>query len=240
MSGSSVFTRSGIRISIRYAKASAQRCVVIAPGFFQSKETRTFKRIEEDLRQATGASVLSMDFRGHGRSSGLYTFSAHETEDLKAVLEHARQNHGRVGVLGFSYGGAIALLEQAAFGGIDSLVCVSSPMAASGIEFKWWTPQAFKIGVLRFELGVGCRAGHPFLPKVRALDVVSRAKIPVFFMHGDKDPTVGQRHSQALYTAAAEPKRLKIFKNGNHAEELYRQFPAEFMREVSSWFLETL
>ena len=185
--------------------------------------------------------IVSMDFRGHGKSEGSYTFSACEKEDLKAVVDYTRQHYQKVGVLGFSYGGSIALIEQAEFRNIDSLVCVSSPMASEKIEFKWWTPNAIKLGIKGLERGAGVRPGNPYLKKIRPIDVVQDvAPTPVFFIHGDQDPTVDHSHSRRLYESAMEPKKLKIFGRGSHAEELYRKYPESFVQDVIGWFRSTL
>ncbi len=230
---------SGIKISIRRRKNDAASVVIVAPGFFQSKETRTFKRIENDL--SSEFDVISMDFRGHGKSGGLYTFSAREADDLKAVADYARAGYARVGVLGFSYGGTIAILETALHKNIDSLVCVGSPMASEEVEFKWWTFDAMKLGLSGLEAGAGVRSGNPYLKKTRAIDAVSEiGPVPILFVHGEKDPTVSARHSRQMYAKAPGTKKLKIFEQGSHAEELYRQYPVEFMSAVKDWFRQTL
>ena len=114
-----VQTTSGLRISIHHLKSEKDRVIVIAPGFFQSKETASFKKIESEVAKI-GFDVISMDFRGHGKSKGFYTFSALEKEDLKAVIDYAKKYYKKVGVLGFSYGGTIAIIEHAEFKNIDS------------------------------------------------------------------------------------------------------------------------
>ena len=232
-------TPSDMRISIRHTRKIFPHVVVVAPGFFQSKETKTFKDLEKDLQKFTG--VISMDFRGHGRSGGGYTFSADEKEDLKTVLDYAKGHYKKVGVLGFSYGGAIAMIEQAEFSNIDSMVCVSSPMASDEVEFKWWTPDAVKLGIKGLEPGAGVRPANPFLQKIKPIDIISLiSPTPIFFIHGTDDPTVGVRHCRCLYERANEPKKVKIFERGSHAEEIYRQFRDPFVSEIRKWFSETL
>lgn len=239
MQNKSLRTPSGVQISIRHERVAKESVIVVAHGFFQSKETKTFRNIEKEFMDAF--DVISMDFRGHGKSEGFYTFSSLEKEDLKAVVDYAREHYKKVGVLGFSYGGSIAIIEQAEFRNIDSIICVSSPMASDEIEFKWWTPDAVKLGVKGLEPGAGVRPGNPWLEKVKAINVVSLVSpSPIFFIHGDKDPTVHHRHSQMLYNAAKEPKVLKILPAGSHAEELYRQFPKQFIEEAKNWFFDTL
>lgn len=98
-----VLTSDGIRVSFDLYEGLGQDTVlVICPGFFQSKDTATFQAMAKRL--AESASVIAMDFRGHGRSSGLYTFSAKEGADLEAVLEWAGARYTNAGVLGFSMG----------------------------------------------------------------------------------------------------------------------------------------
>jgi pimeloyl-ACP methyl ester carboxylesterase len=232
-------TGCGVRISIRENRIGSDLAIIIAPGFFQSKETKTFRSIEADL--AGRFDVISMDYRGHGKSGGLFTFSAKESEDLKAVLDYARERYQRVGVLGFSYGGTIALLEQERYRNIDSIACVSSPMASKEIEFAWWLPRSLKLGYKGLERGAGARIGNPFMDKVNAIDIVEKlSPTPLFFIHGDEDPTVFQRHTDMLYEKSAEPKKKFIFTKASHAEEIYRQYPKLFIKLVIDWFDQTL
>ena len=75
-----------------------------------------------------GAGVLSIDFRGHGRSGGRSTVGAEEIHDVAAAVAWMRA-HGyqRVAVLGWSMGGS-AVLRYAGLGGdTDAVVSVSSP-----------------------------------------------------------------------------------------------------------------
>lgn len=233
-------TASGLKISIHHLKNEKERVVIVAPGFFQSKLTATFKKLANDIL-AGGFDVISMDFRGHGKSEGLYTFSALEKEDLKAVLDYAKDHYKKIGVLGFSYGGSIAIIEQAEFRNIDSIACVGSPMASDEIEFKWWTLNAIKLGIKGLEPGAGVRPGNPRLQKIKPIDVISSiAPTPILLIHGAEDPTVGVRHSRELYQNAKEPKELRIFEKASHAEDIYRDYPNEFMDLVKQWFEKTL
>ena len=233
--------QDGVRISVdRYAEPGRTAVLVICPGFFKSKETPTFQRMARAL--AIGRDVLCMDFRGHGRSGGLYTFSAREGSDLEAVLTWARERYERIGLLGFSLGGAIAIntlnrnRER-----VVSLMTVGAPCVFDEIEFKWWTPAAIRSGIRGLERGAGCRPGNLFLKKERPLEhIAALHPLPVCFVHGDRDATVGVQHSHRLYDAAREPKRLEIIKDGGHAEALFRDDPNGFVRLVQPWCADTL
>jgi pimeloyl-ACP methyl ester carboxylesterase len=232
----------GVTISVHHYHhgASRETLVIICPGFFQSKETPTFRRLSEALAQTR--DVACMDFRGHGRSGGLYTFSATEGEDLDAVLRWAAPRYARIGVLGFSLGGAVALTTASRRPeAVQSLVAVSAPCVFEDIEFRFWTREGLRTGLQGLERGCGCRPGNPLLEKERALDAVRRLRaVPLLVIHGTQDAIVGVEHSRRLYAEASEPKRLELVEGGGHAEALFRDDPAGFCRLVEVWWAQTL
>jgi pimeloyl-ACP methyl ester carboxylesterase len=212
----------------------------MCPGFFKSKETATFRRLGEAL--ARDRDVITMDFRGHGRSGGWYTFSAREGADLEAVLAWTETRYPVIGILGFSLGGAIAINTVSRRPGrVRSLIAVSAPAVFRDIEFKWWTPEAIRRAILGLGPGAGCRPGSLWLKKDTPLERIAQlVSVPVLLMHGTRDMVVGARHSHRLYAAAREPKRLEIIERGSHAEAIYQDRPEEFLRIVNQWFGETL
>lgn len=236
-----ISTIDGVQISCDlYQKAGRDTVVVICPGFFQSKDTPTFQRLAGVL--ADSRDVLAMDFRGHGRSSGLYTFSAKECIDLEAVLDWARQRYQRIGILGFSLGAAIAINTLSKRQDhVQSLIAVSAPATFEEIEFKWWTPEAMRTGLDGLEPGAGCRPGNLLLKKERPTEHLQKLKpMPIFFIHGSRDVIVGVEHSRRLYAVASEPKRLEIIEGGSHAEALFRSDPTRFCDLVNVWWAKTL
>ena len=145
-----------VRISFDlYRKPGRDAVVIICPGFFQSKETPTFQRLSQAL--AKECDAICMDFRGHGKSGGLFTFSAWESADLEAVLDWAEKRYRRIGILGFSLGAATTINLASHRKDITTLIAVSAPSAFEDIEFQFWTPEAIKTGIAGLEPGAGCR-----------------------------------------------------------------------------------
>lgn len=241
MTRHTVETADGERIAMRCYQADSRTTVVLlCPGFFKSAQTPTFDRLGRAL--AGTHDVVSMDFRGHGHSSGLYTFSAKEGADFDAVIGWAAARYATIGVVGFSMGAAIAINGVKRHPAvIRSLVLVSAPFEFEEIEMKFWTPQAIRSGWRGLEPGAGCRMGEPFLPKERPLDAVRRLDgLPKLFIHGTRDMIVDVRHAHRLYEAAPNPKRLAIIEGGSHAEALFRDAPSAFTALLSEWLQETL
>lgn len=234
-SAHAVSTSDGIRaVFDRYASGRSH-VLVICPGFFQSRSARDFQQLARACSEQT--DVISLDFRGHGDSNGLYTFSAREGAELQAILDWAKARYERAVVMGFSLGGAIALNTVGSYRPfVEGLVAVSAPASFEDIEFKFWTPEAIRTGWESLGKGIGCRPGNPCLPKQRPVESVAQLSgLPLLFVHGTNDVIVGVEHSRRLFAAASEPKRLELIDGGGHAEVLFRRDPEGFVRLVSQW-----
>lgn len=236
-----VKTSDGIRIAfVLYAGGKKGRSVVvICPGFFQSKDTHTFRQLSRDL--AGVSDVVCMDFRGHGRSEGLYTFSAREGKDLEAVLGWVRNRYPTIHLVGFSLGGAVVLNTAARFPEVARTVtAVSAPSSFREIEYRFWTPDAIRTGLRTYGPGVGCRPGPVWLKKERPSDSIRKIfSIPVLLIHGTRDPIITHHHSERLHRTANNPKQLELISGGGHAEELYRENPSKFISLIEKWMTRT-
>lgn len=235
-------TADGVRVSLGvYGDDVVETAVIICPGFFQSKETAAFRQVSQALA-GDDQDVLCMDFRGHGASSGLFTFSAREEAELETVLAWARARYRRIVVMGFSLGGAIAINTLSRRrNGVAGLIAVSAPAAFEDIECQFWTPEAIRTGLRGLGHGSGCRPGNPFLKKPRPVDQIARLEgLPLLFIHGTQDVIVGVGHSRRLFGAAREPKQLEIIDGGSHAEALFLDDPPGFIGLVKPWVDRTL
>jgi pimeloyl-ACP methyl ester carboxylesterase len=215
-----------------------QSAVIVCHGFFKSKQAGIFQRISRWL--ARDYDVITMDFRGHGASSGWFTFSAREQADLDAVLDWAAPRYARLSVIGFSMGAAVAINTAVQRREIRSVVAVSAPSSFRDVEAKFWTWGAIRGGIEGLGRGSGCRFWNPFLRKRRPVDSIRQLAIPVLLIHGTKDMIISDRHSRRLFDAAQGVKQLEIISGGSHAEGLFRHYPETFCRVVEEWFALTL
>lgn len=228
-------TQDKVRISYTRFSSGHDDVLVIAPGFNQTKDTRIFKKLALDFSK--DFDCISFDVRGHGKSKGTYTFGSEEGKDLKAILDYAHQYYNKVHLIAFSISALVAVNEVSKSNNVSTLILVSCPMSFEEIEGHFWTPEAMKIGFASVKEGdVIITLGNPFSRKEKAIDNIGKVKIPVLFIYGAKDPIIKIRHSEILYEKANFPKKLVVIKEGSHAEDLYRQFPDEFMRTCREFF----
>lgn len=236
-------TSDNISISYNHYKKNSDTVIIVCPGFFNSKDNRWMRKAVDML--SARYDVISFDFRGHGKSGGVYTWSAKEDLDLDAVINYAKScGYKHIGILAFSLGAAASINEAAVRGDIDSMVLISCPSRFQHINFNFWELGMFsdlKDNIDCKWEGKGARAGSIFLKKKDPIDSVRLIKsTPILFIHGDADWVVKSRHSERLYAAATTEKRIEIVKGGLHAERLL-QFHYESMRDIIlDWFARTI
>ena len=189
--------------------------------------------------------VFMFDFRGHGKSSGLFTWISNEGKDLKAVLDYIEGKYKKTGMIAFSLGASVAINVLAQDKRVDALICVSVPSDPDKIDYHFWNLDlkndlAYTLFTADGLKGRGFRPGAFWLKKQKPIDNIDKLNIPVCYIHGEKDWVVKPWHSQVLFEKTQTKKKVVIIKNGSHAEYLMKNSKEEFIREIRSWFASTM
>lgn len=80
---------------------------------------------------AEGFSALRFNFRGVGDSTGTHGLGREELNDVSAAITYAANNcHKTVGIVGWSFGAAVALRWQAIAGSSMSYVGIAPPVTS--------------------------------------------------------------------------------------------------------------
>ena len=214
-------TKDNIKIEINYFKGGFDSVIVIAPGWCMTKDSKAFFEMEKEFSKEF--DIISLDFRGHGRSKGFYTFGAKEEKDLDAVFDFIKnKNYKNVYLMGFSLGGMVSIL-YAAKNKIDKLVVISAPCDFNKIENKMYKKEAWLETFKKFELKRFLSIRPSIIPhkKEKPIDYIDKINIPVLFITGKKDPTVYFWHTEELYKKAKCKKELFIYEKRIHAEDLF-------------------
>lgn len=212
----------GLRLSGWFLPSAGTRDGVVLCHGFQTGR-REMLPLALALRDR-GHHVLLFDFRSHGESEGRWTSCGLlETLDLEGAVRHLLSRPevegGRIGVLGFSMGGAVALLTAARMPEIRAVVADSSfatlkEVAAVALGSLYRLPR-FPVVALALwfsERLVGVQAD-----RIRPLDAVADlAPRPILLIHGIEDRTVPLSEAYLLYEAAGEPKELWTVAGADH------------------------
>lgn len=228
-------TKDGTRIAINHYKTGHDEVLIIAHGWFMSKDSKYF----EDMSQTMGKSldVITMDFRGHGRSSGFYTFTSKEPQDLKCVVDYAKKHYKKVYLLGFSLGAALVLIHSALEKDVDKVIAVSAPNCFRKIENHMWKKEAWSAFIKKFEWSrfFSVRPNPIIQKKIPPITVIDKVEVPTLFIAGDKDPIVYSWHTKSLFDKANCKKSFVLFKGGCHAEDLFIQEREKFLGLCKTW-----
>ncbi len=234
-------TNDNIKIAINHYVGQKDSVIIICPGWFMTKDSKTFCKLAKDF--TPNFDVIAMDFRGHGKSGGFYTFTAKEELDLSAVINYAKEecNYKQIYLLGFSLGGALVLISAAKNSFINKVIAVSAPVNFLKIENHMYSPDAWIPTLFhKFEpkRWLTIRPGYIFHKKENPIDIVDKITIPTLFIAGEKDPTVFPWHTKTLYEKAICNKDYILMKNTRHAEDLYTDYPVEFIKLCQQWFVK--
>ena len=230
-----VKTEDNVKIAFNLYRTGHKSVVIICPGWFMTKDSKAFSILAEGLSEKY--DVIAMDFRGHGKSGGFYTFTSKEILDLKAVVEFAHKNYDEVNLAGFSLGGAVVLIYGAEFGGINRIIAVSAPCDFYKIENRMWHPNAWIPTFKKFEpkRWISVRPSLIIRKKIKPIDIVDKIQSPTLFVAGKNDVTVCPWHTEELFKKAVCKKKLEIFEDGIHAEDLFLAEPERFLKLCFDW-----
>ncbi|MEU2544525.1 alpha/beta fold hydrolase [Streptomyces roseolus] len=233
-------TRDGERLDAGHLRgpAGADLCVVMAHSFAGSRHKDAYRRLAAELHRT--ASVVTFDFRGHGRSSGLSTGGEREVHDLAAAVEFARARYPEVAAVGFSMGAAcVVRLAAAEPGLLRAAAAVSTPA-------RWQyrgTPRMRLVqgltstgpGRAALRLATGTRLSpRPWNPATESpLDAVPKvAPTPLLLVHGARDPYYPLATARALKEAAGPSADLWAEAATGHAEA---GTSTALMRRIGGW-----
>ncbi|MBQ2645125.1 alpha/beta hydrolase [bacterium] len=231
-----VITADGIEIAINQYQRGHKDVLIVAPGWFMCKNSKPFVNMAKDF--SNHFDVIVMNFRGHCESSGKFTFTSREYNDLNAVINYAKSKYKKVYVAGFSLGSATAIITQYKFHNADKLILVSPPVDFDKIENQFWKKEAFIPTLQKFELKTwtGIVPGKIWLNKIKPIDIIAQIPdTPMLFIAGEKDPTINIWHTIELYNNANQPKKLVIFEKSIHAEDIYLANNKRFIDVCIKW-----
>jgi uncharacterized protein len=179
-----------------------------------------------------GIAYFRFDHRGCGESQGDFrevtSLENRSTDLIRAIcaLKEAEDLDRPLGLFGSSFGGTV-VLSVAARMPVDAVVTFAAPVESRSIE-SVEAPDGdgpspdrhIDRERLRFDI-------TRILTSVRG----------VCAFHGDADETVPPSSAREIETRTGDPKRLWIFKNGDHRMS-DRDHQIDFLRESVRWFLE--
>jgi alpha-beta hydrolase superfamily lysophospholipase len=155
-----------------------------------------------------GFSVLAIDYRGFGKSSGELPSEQTVYEDARLAWQHLKTlqpDPKKRLIYGHSLGGAIAIdlasqpgQQQQARGLIVESTFTTLADVAKSLSYPWLPLQLL------------------LSQKFDAVDKIAQVGMPVLIVHGTSDRYVSSHFSEQLYAAAPPRKKLLLVEGGTH------------------------
>ena len=170
-----------------------------------------------------GYATVMIDLQAHGESSGdAITAGYLEQHDVRAAVKFARHQHPAepIGVIGVSLGGAAALLASPL--DIDALVLESVYLDIhhaihNRVTAKLGRLSAIPASLLLMQL-------QPRLgispTELRPIDHMPHIECPVYVVSGAEDQHTTESETQAMFSAASDPKQLWLVDGAAHVDLL--------------------
>ena len=178
---------------------------------------------------ARGFDVIAYDSRAHGESGGdVCTYGVYEKEDLARVLDRVATRP--IVLMGTSMGAAIALQAAAVDRRVAAVVAVSpfSDLRTAASERAPWfaskgnIAEAFRLAEAEGKFRVDDASPVAAAPRIA---------VPTLLVHGAKDDETPAAHSQRIFAALHDPKRLILVPNADHNHVI----DAQVWREIDAW-----
>jgi uncharacterized protein len=230
----------GLRLEGWFVPSQNGAVIMMQHGY---KSTRKELLNEAEMMYRHGYGILLTTVRAHDHSDGeMITFGMNEVNDLEAwyqyLLTRADIDPSKIGILGNSYGGMLAIQYAAQNENIKALVanCAFSSLndtVSTSVEYFTDLP-AFPFApliVFWAERETGFKTEDIDATKW----IAQISPRPVFLMQGGADVVISADSGQRLYEAAGEPKELWFDPELGHVQ-FDKERAAEFEKRVAEFF----
>jgi len=195
---------------------------------------------------AAGFNVLMFDFRAHGRSDGrMSTLGYLERQDVLGAVDLVRaRGISRIGLLGFSMGGIVAMLAAPICPDVQAVISDGGPASLKTALTVWaWergVPRPLGAVLAWLVLAVtSLRVGANQFRYEPVRWVGRIAPRPILFIHGERDPYIPPADFDALVAAANEPKEVWRVPEAGH-RTVDQVYPEEYRQRVVAFFEQHL
>ncbi|WP_423363965.1 alpha/beta hydrolase [Mycoplasma sp. P36-A1] len=236
----SVMSKDNLKLHAYQVKNhNANKWVIVFHGYMSQANAMFYTAADfNDF----GYNVLLPDARGHGKSEGNYIgMGWDERKDALVWIDQIIKNNKNAEIVlyGISMGGATvmntagenlpanvkAIVEDCGFSSINDIFAYQLKSIFNLPSFP----------IINFaSLTTKVRAGY-FLEDGNTLNQLNNAKVPMMFIHGDKDTFVPFEMLDKVYNAANVEKEKLIVKKAGHGQAKSVLGSYQYMKKVNNF-----
>lgn len=189
-------------------------------------------------------NLLFVDFRYFGNSGGsLTTIGFHEQKDLKAAIDFLeKEDFNKIGAMGFSLGGAVAILTAAKDQRLKAIVSDSTFANLDLMGYQFYQ----NLFILKYPLTYLTKLWAQIFLGINSNDIAPevaarKLKIPILLIHSKKDATIPFDNAQRIQKSLKNNPKAEFFflEEGTHGF-LPDNIQIEYREKVLEFFSKNL
>lgn len=172
-------------------------------------------------------NLFFFDFRYFGESEGKYTtLGWKEQKDLQAAVAYLKTRSGidsqKIGVMGFSLGGAVAVMGSGNIPEVKAIVADSPFASLDNLAESLFKKFSFLKKPLIWSTRQWCKLFLKFdFSVVSPVTAVGNSKTPLLLIHGDQDKQIPLENSKQIFDVAKSPVELWQVNEADHGEAYF-------------------
>ncbi len=246
-----VTTSDGYRLRGWFIDKGSDTTIVAIHGYTASKYEEDYMKPVIDMLARNGYNVVAFDFRAHGDSDGeITTLGLKEVEDYMRIIDWLKSEKpdkaGKIGVIGYSMGGAVTIMLSAKDKRINAAVA-DSPYIDVRESGRRWIMRLK--GIMRSLLLLvyplivrftASRAGIN-IDDLIMYKYADNIKIPFMIIAGRNDDLVALSEIKKFYDKLRRnnPKAILWVTDSGHVRTI-KDHPREYEEKVIGFFKEYL
>jgi fermentation-respiration switch protein FrsA (DUF1100 family) len=233
--------RDGVRLAGWYIPGQNKAALILLHGYSGNRLAVMFHA--QALAQA-GFGVLMMDLRAHGHSGGRGTFARGESmiSDTQAMVDFLRDrpevDAERIGILGVSIGGTMALQATARIPGLAAVVSDGAgPAAYDDLlpAHNFFNRVVMPVNRLFFHVAERSAPVDPLPPNQEVVGQIAPRPVLIISTGKGGEAALNER----IYDAAREPKTYWPLPDAPHAGA-WNRHPEAYAETIITFFQEIL
>ena len=241
----SVRSFDGLTLRGQWVPAENAMATIILFHGYRSHHLQDFAEIY-DYYRSLGLNLLLVRQRSQGKSEGKYiTFGVKERRDVLSWIDFHNRTHGvdNVYLGGMSMGASTVLFAAGEelppnVRGITADCGFSSPAEILSHIIKKDFRLPPKLVLPLMEVWARVLGGFSFY-ECNSRDTLSRAKVPILFIHGKADEFVPFWMSEVGYAACASEKEIHLIDDAGHGRS-YLHEPERLRNALADFFKRNL
>ena len=247
----SVRAKDGVLLKGWFIDKGSRATVLAIHGYTASKWEEEYMKPVIDLLARNGFNVAAFDFRAHGDSGGgMTTLGVKEVEDYKEIISWLKSSKAskaeKVGVIGYSMGGAVTIMLAASDERVNAAIADSPYINILTSGRRW-------IMRLRGFLRTSLLIAYPLIVRftaskagIRVDDLImykyaKRIRIPFMIIAGIKDDLVPLNEVRDFFDKLKDnnPEATLWVTESGHVQSI-KDHPKEYEERVIGFFRKYL